>query len=795
MNVYLRITPDGKYIIDGQSNLNISLYKILSDGQMLLMPNDTNINMPLFVLASDGNQPTYYFKIQPIDDEFIPQPQLHSGSIQGINILTNISGLINTHEFNNIYELQMSIGDDVDKIMFDNMFKRYNQSFEGQFSISKQSTAYNYISQYADRVYYEIDSKFVNGKILIKNGAKQYIPFGIVSQNNYNMYNTIKPLEHLKGRIDIEEDIWIEPVIDKTGQLYINFFGGKTGKSYKLCNVQDFAAKFYGFDFDGQYIYQLIDTATKDNLAITQWGNYNFGLRLARYNIETNQIDSYIQVQYEPIDPRGIKIIGNLLLIHDIHGVVVLELVDTTYAEDTETLKFKHPFDGIFIQAQDLSGSDLTNPLTDENNFNTYSVVTFTTQYNKVISPLDSVKSIYEQYNYFIQQKINAKLEFVDLILAPTYIDSIQYIVGIERDDYEFIAELFTKTKFEQTKKGMYLQSYIYPIPITISLNDNGTYATLNLVSEITKAKFLSQPYAFLTIDNMKLYFEEVKDYESLFDSLDSLKQEIKEITGINNDYLLERSQDISIDGTIEYELRLIDNNRPVQVKYYIPHTLLDSNYVYAIGQQTVEIDQNIYDLLSVNQTSIVNGEQSYNQEFEITENTCYKFLAYTNYKDTQTDESLKISITWLDADSNIIDSDEITLQNRVIQVYKIIDDQISTINLNKYMAMAIAPDNQIKVNVTISYVDTNLEDIDLVGVYLIEDSQLKYYANDKVDLSNMLNYANNIFVIRNNIDSQKQRQHTHYIDKIINRNIQAGRVVGFVENGDKIKIRYVFNY
>jgi hypothetical protein len=52
------------------------------------------------------------------------------------------------------------------------------------------------------------------------------------------MFNSIKPIKHLKGKIDIEEDLWIEPVLDLDSKvLKANLFGGQTGLSYKLMQV------------------------------------------------------------------------------------------------------------------------------------------------------------------------------------------------------------------------------------------------------------------------------------------------------------------------------------------------------------------------------------------------------------------------------------------------------------------------------------------------------------------------------------------------------------------------------
>jgi hypothetical protein len=100
----------------------------------------------------------------------LPDTTKHAGSVAGLNILTNISGLINTTEFNNIYTLAMAIGDEIDEIVLKNLYKVIKEQNEGTFTVVDETLA-PYLNNYPDKVYFYIKSRAVNGYIEVKVGT------------------------------------------------------------------------------------------------------------------------------------------------------------------------------------------------------------------------------------------------------------------------------------------------------------------------------------------------------------------------------------------------------------------------------------------------------------------------------------------------------------------------------------------------------------------------------------------------------------------------------------------------
>jgi hypothetical protein len=82
------------------------------------------------------------------------------------------------------------------------------------------------------------------------------VPVSIIDKDVYD-FQSIYKLNGIKGRIDIEEDIYLEAVFDKDNNntLYANFFGTKTGITYKLVLLDNGINAFHGMYFNNKYIY------------------------------------------------------------------------------------------------------------------------------------------------------------------------------------------------------------------------------------------------------------------------------------------------------------------------------------------------------------------------------------------------------------------------------------------------------------------------------------------------------------------------------------------------------------
>jgi len=67
---------------------------------------------------------------------------------------------------------------------------------------------------------------------------------------------SIKPVPQFTGLIESKEQIFVEPVLDNdSGSLIANFFGIRSGYSYKSVVLSHFADRLHGFNYDGRYLY------------------------------------------------------------------------------------------------------------------------------------------------------------------------------------------------------------------------------------------------------------------------------------------------------------------------------------------------------------------------------------------------------------------------------------------------------------------------------------------------------------------------------------------------------------
>jgi hypothetical protein len=150
-------------------------------------------------------------------------------------------------------------------------------------------------------------------------------------------------------------------------------------------------------------------------------------------------------------------------------------------------------------------------------------------------------------------------------------------LFSVERGDLEFVGELFVKIKLENVGKSMYMPTYLYPIPVDFTYTADGDNAILTLLSPAS----LPADYVVLTPQNYKLIFEEITDYTTLFSSDTELKNEIKTVLSIADDNQIERVATVSLDGTIEQPLVLLDGTRTIPVKYYLTHLVIEDEFVY----------------------------------------------------------------------------------------------------------------------------------------------------------------------------------------------------------------------
>ena len=570
MLLYIEKINDKHYLRQPYGSKYIT-YNVLSRGQIKLS-NQQDIQMPAFILGS-YNKTQFGIYCAPINDQYIQYVDpIDNGSLYGQNLLNNTSGIFDTTKLTNFYKLSMQFGKDMDEAFY-TLISRYvkRTQHEGNFSVTDPELV-DYIKNYSARLYFKYSTNFVKGDIEIKAFNSQYVPLAIVPKYESILFHSIKP-QLFKGNIDTEEDVWIEPIInrDNNDSLAVNFFGIYTGQSYKYIVLKENVNQLFGLFFDGRNIYQLANTVQEyDNTLYSDSNNDATSNNvLIIYDLLYNTVET-IPVQYDPIYSNGIAVIGNLLLINDLHGIIVTELIDATpeYDESSNRVTVKFPFSGYQIN----NYPDTTGTIDDTPAIDNHIVRIFGGVYNKMLD-----------YNFTLDlsqyRVVDNQLAFDQIELTPTYIDSLQYLYGIDRKTLEPVAELYSRVRY-MNQGVMFPESYIYPIPISANI----TSANDKYFVDILQPQNLTAPFGLLTANNYHTINEPINDYTLLFTTKDDLKSELKSVLGITRDSLLERSATDSLDNTIEAQLTLVDeNNKPIAVKYYLKLSVIDDTKIIVI--------------------------------------------------------------------------------------------------------------------------------------------------------------------------------------------------------------------
>ena len=546
-------------------NTTYILYRQLTNGKLKLIDNN-EFTTPVFITGSYNNH-TFGLYCQPYDPKHVPDNSQITGSVVGQNILNNTSGLLETTEITEFYKLAMQIGENIDNVIFNRINRYIEPKHEGKFTLNDSGLVAYLVSNPA-RVYFGYETDFVKGEIEIKAYNKQYIPLSIIEPINSISFYSVKPIKQFTGRIDIEESIWLEPIWDKDDDTLIaNFFGNLTGLTYKSINLQTSILDFYGLDFDGKNIYQLVKTTNDNTFYSNTVSDHASATVLIKYNLTTEETESFA-VQYDPIYANGIRVINGLLLINDLHGVVISELVDATpeYDVSSNTVTVQFPFTKYAITSYPIGEETLAGTIDDNPQIDGYQVRIWGQFQDKLMQ----LNSTVDLTSYRVDEDLMSY--GVNYTLTPTYIDSLAYLYSIDRMTFEPFAELFARV-YHQNQNNFFPLLYLYPIPI------DATYTTTSSGIEIVALdpQTLPATYGLLTISNYKTRLKQLKDYTILFQDTTAMKTELKDVLDIIDDYLLERTN--VLDNTVDQPLVLVDtNNKPVQVKYYLRQSILINN-------------------------------------------------------------------------------------------------------------------------------------------------------------------------------------------------------------------------
>ena len=491
--------------------------------------------------------------------------------------------------------ISQQIGKAIDDKLLD--FVTIPTAGEGEFITTDQQLQ-ELLDNYPARVYFRYKTDFVNGQIELQNGTKQYIPLGIVPNYYSEQFHSIKPVPQFTGITHNNELIFVEPVFDvDNNELIANFFGVQSGYSYKSIVIADVINKLHAFNYDGRYVYQLIDAGYANTYNINTVFDTMSNTHLIIYDLleDTQQV---FDVQYQPLYCDGIIKLGGLLLIKDVHGTVVCEYVDQSSTKNEDSITLHFPFTHYTVTDYQLPGETLTNSLDDSPTVDT-SIRIIGGFHNRLMqsSKLDQ----FDQY-----QLVNQQIVYNSVNLEPTYIDSIQYLSSLDRQTYEPLQHLYARVQLQPQNEPI---GKLYPIavdPVNYTIIDNSLLLTV--------LDQLDNPIDYLLImpHDYKTALTQIVDYTKLFTSLDQLKSEVSDITGIDVNQLEQQPNSIK-DKMYTYGVRLVDGVRPVQVKFYKPDVRLSTtlNLTRVNGmiwnQQITEL-VNLVDLFPDQQQQIQDG-------------------------------------------------------------------------------------------------------------------------------------------------------------------------------------------
>ena len=594
MLVYVK-KEDEQFSINTNYDYPTLRYKVIDD--KLKLSEDELLRQPEFNIVFADQQ--YGFYIQPYDNRFI---QNNKTTINGQNIVNNISGIIDQESNNNVYKLAQQIGKGIDNFLFNSPTIPIQN--EGNFKFTDQQLI-QLLEEHRNRVYFRYKTDFVHGQIEIRAGSKQFIPLQTLTNYQSQQFMSIKPVPQFTGLIESEEQIFVEPVLDNdSGSLIANFFGIRSGYSYKSVVLSHFADRLHGFNYDGRYLYQLIDGGLANTYYINTVLDQEINTRLIKYDLQTDELQLF-NVQYQPLYCDGIVVFGGLILIKDIQGVVVCEFVDQSY-DLGEDITLKFPFTHYTVCNYQIGDEELTGSLDDN------PIVDVTV---RVIGGFNNQLMQSSKLDVFDQSSIvNEEISYESIELTPTYIDSMQYLSGLDRQTLETIQHLYERIFYQPDEEPI---NTLYPIAISMDqyeiIDDSLLLNILDSFNEPTS-------YMLLMPGEYKSVLTQITDYTKLFNSLNEFKDEISYITGIPLSQLEKQPGHIT-DNMTTHEIRLVDGVRPVQVKFYKPDIKVTINILRkadgSIWHQQMISDVSLYDVFA-DQAELIDNNRVYIQLSEI---------------------------------------------------------------------------------------------------------------------------------------------------------------------------------
>ena len=454
--------------------------------------------------------------MQPINPD---EDEMFDSQIQ-LNVLHNISGLLTKRTVgSNQYKIISSITKEAELKFYQRL---RNERFS--FDDTEICGTYTFSQPLPSNAKLGKRIKTINGYVVMHPNQKVFIPAFLLNKLSLNLFLPSKRVP-IEGHAGAKEEIWLELVYkENSEELFLVMFGLHTSQVYYAQKIQDGIQNHCGLDWDGTNIYTLVET----NQASCRINNEPISLWLLRYNLITQTTD-YFPVQYYPIDPYGIKLAQNLLLIAEPHGTVALEFVNSQVSEEQNQTTLVYPFE-FYIETSFSEPVSLQMPF-DKN--------------NKIMS----VNTQHVPDN-------PANITYDSIELTPTSLDKLAYLLSFDRPNLMSPAEVIARQyQFTQHLNPIVAEFlYIYPFKVMESF-------VPNLYDDVTNATVLSQNDLTFKTSQLRTV------YPVYVDSV-SFKAHVSQLTNIPVDQL-ERSQDVQLNQSYPLELKLLDSDKPIQAKIY----------------------------------------------------------------------------------------------------------------------------------------------------------------------------------------------------------------------------------
>lgn len=355
------------------------------------------------ILAFDG----YTAVVQPLDRIYSKDTQLNTLSV--INNLPN--SIDKTSDTTQVFQIVNELSKPADRIAWNKLSMRTGKKKEQIPGVYKYKASIEGLNAV-------VDVPAFNTVQILPLGTVQYIQ---VDKRNLPATPAQSSVVLLpwKGYQHFEEPLYACPALVDNMRVGINIYGKYTGYSYQYHDVQD-GTDILGMKITGRTQYLLVKQLVEDHPVLVE------------YDLVDKTTAQYA-VYYTPVDPQGIQIADNFLIVYDGGKAVILEKVDTRYTVEDGYYTFNYPLKGFT--------SEPVSPYT------------FT----------DAIDIEKEKPNVQL-----VEVEDMQATLFPTIYDSMQQLAGFDRKDFEPLSQLVKRIVDRKNQQSELVQDLVPPSELLV---------------------------------------------------------------------------------------------------------------------------------------------------------------------------------------------------------------------------------------------------------------------------------------------------------------------------------------